>query len=415
MRGQQPDVNLTPGITKIFVGRQPICNKQLEVVAYELLFRSSEANYADFKDENCATSQIIVNAFIDIGLDRIVNDKNAYINITHDIIMDGHLTEFDERRLGLEILEGVPVDDELVDAVRSLSQRGHTILLDDFIFHEDLIPLVEIADIIKIDVLQLDNEAIEEHVAILRKHDVELLAEKVEGPEMFEFCKNLGFDYFQGYFFCKPKVICGKRIPEGRLAIVQLLAKLQDPKTEFSDLEGFISKDVSMSYRLLRIINTAQYGLNRRVDSIKEALVILGFRAIRNWISLLSMSNIDGKPHELMVVAMVRGRMCELLAQKTGRRDHDSFFTVGLLSVLDALLDQPMDRVLKSLPISKEINTALLDHVGPLGEALTCALAYERGDWDKLVFDRVRRDSYTKIYLDSVRWADDVGEELKAA
>ncbi|HEC13498.1 MAG TPA: HDOD domain-containing protein [Acidiferrobacteraceae bacterium] len=415
MNGQQSSANLLSESKKIFVGRQPICNKQLEVVAYELLFRDSEANYANFSDENCATSQIIVNAVIDIGLDRIVNDKNAYINITRDIILGGQLTEFNERRLGLEILEGVPVDEKVVKAVQILSQRGHTILLDDFIFHEDLIPLVEIADIIKIDVLQLDKEAIGEHVDILQKHDVELLAEKIEGPEMFEFCKDLGFDCFQGYFFCKPKIIRGERIPADRLAIVQLLAKLQDPKTEFSELEKLVSKDVSMSYRLLRIINAAQYGLNRKVDSIKEALVILGFRAIRNWISLLSMSSIDGKPHELMVTAMVRAHMCELLAKEIDRKDFDTFFTVGLFSVLDALLDQPMDVVLKALPVSEEIKAALLGQEGPLGEALTCVLAYERGDWDKLIFDKVGRDAYGKLYLDAVKWADDVGRELKAA
>lgn len=398
----------------VFVGRQPIYTRQLDVFAYELLFRSGESNWADILDGDRATSQVILNTFMEIGLDTIVGQKPAFINLTRDFILQDYSQIFPAGRVVMEVLEDVLVDAELVEAVRRLSAQGYTIALDDFIYHERLQPLVEIADIIKVDVLALDHTALQEHVAILRQYQVKLLAEKVETQDEFKYCRDLGFDYFQGYFFCRPEVIKGQRMPANRLVTLQLLAKLQDPAADFRDLEELISRDVSLSYKLLRIINSAFYSLPRKVDSLGRALFMLGTRSITTWVSLIILAGIDDKPHELMVTAMMRAKMCELLAQALGQAGKDTFFTVGLFSALDALLDSPMEEILQSLPLSDHITAALLSYEGLLGAALRCVLAYERGDWHEVHCPSLDRAVITDAYLQAIAWATETSSRLAA-
>jgi EAL and modified HD-GYP domain-containing signal transduction protein len=396
----------------VFVGRQPIYNRQLEVFAYELLFRSGEGNQAGVLDGDQATSQVVLNTFVEIGLEAIVGSKQAFINLTRDFILQDYSQVFPTDRVVVEVLENIPVDAELIEAVRELSAKGYTIALDDFIYRESLRALVEIADIVKVDILAQDRLALQEHVAVLRQYNVKLLAEKVETQDDFRYCKDLGFDYFQGYFFCKPEVIKGHRIPANRLVTLQLLAKLQDPETDFEELESIVSRDVSLSYKLLRVVNSAFYSLTRKVDSIRHALLLLGTRFITSWVSLIILAGIDDKPHELMITAMVRAKMCELLAQALGRRNKDTFFTVGLFSALDALMDSSMEEVLGSLPLSDEIKAALLEYEGSLGAVLRCVLAYERSNWEEVCYLGLDRGTITRAYLEAIAWATKADDQL---
>jgi c-di-GMP phosphodiesterase len=396
----------------VFVGRQPIYDRQLDVYAYELLFRSGEGNHAGVMDGDQATSQVILNTFMEIGLETIVGPNLAFINLTRDFILQDYSPVFPAGRVVMEVLEDIPVDAELVEAVRRLSSRGYLIALDDFMYHERLQPLVEVADIIKVDVLTLDQATLQEHVIALRQYKVKLLAEKVETQDHFKYCRELGFDYFQGYFFCKPEVIKGHRVPANRLVTLQLLAKLQDPETDFADLEKVISRDVSLSYKLLRVVNSAFYALPRKVESLRQALLLLGTRNIATWVSVILLSGIDDKPHELMVTAMVRAKMCELLAQVLGQRSKEAFFTVGLFSALDALLDSPMEDILKSLPLSDDITAAILSYEGMLGAALQCVLAYERGDWDNVHCAALDSTSITDTYLQAIAWTSRANDSL---
>jgi c-di-GMP phosphodiesterase len=396
----------------VFVGRQPIYDRQLDVYAYELLFRSSESNHARVTDGDRATSQVILNTFLELGLETIVGPKLAFINLTRGFILQDYSPVFPAGRVVLEVLEDIPVDAELVEAVSRLSSQGYLIALDDFIYHERLQPLVEVADIIKVDVLALDDVALREHAATLRQYKVKLLAEKVETQDRYKYCRNLGFDYFQGYFFCKPEVIRGQRVPGSRLVTLQLLAKLQEPDTTFGDLEQIISRDVSLSYKLLRVVNSAFYALPQKVDSLRQALLRLGTRQITTWVSLILLSGFDEKPHELMVTAMVRAKMCELLARALGRSSTEMFFTVGLFSALDALTDSPMEEVLKSVPLSDEITAALLSNAGMLGEALRCVLAYERGDWDAVHCFGLDGTTITDAYLQAITWTTETSDTL---
>ncbi|MEO5573477.1 MAG: HDOD domain-containing protein [Gammaproteobacteria bacterium] len=398
----------------VFVGRQPIYNRQLEVFAYELLFRSGVNNHAIFDDGDQATSQVILNTFMEIGLENIVGEKMAFINLTRTFILGSYLFPFPQTRIGLEILEGIRVDADIVESVRKLSEQGYLIVLDDFVYHENLLPLVEMADIIKLDILALGRDGVREHLEILKKYKIEILAEKVETQDDFEFCKRLGFNYFQGYFFCQPNVIKGQRIPVNRLATLQLLAKLQDPDTEMQELEALISQDVSMSYKLLRCVNSSVYGLPTRVESIHQAVMLLGQPGLKAWASLITLSSIDDKPHELFQTALIRAKMCELLAGARQDSDKESYFTVGLFSVLDALMDVPMPELLNTLPVSADIKQALLHHQGALGIILQCVLAYERGDWDNVNCLGLTHEQITHAYLDAVAWSNQAGKELLA-
>ena len=282
----------------------------------------------------------------------------------------------------------------------------------DFEYAPGTEPLLEIADIVKIDVLNLSPSQVEEQVRIVRPYDAVLLAEKVETTEHYEFCKDLGFDLFQGYFLCRPNVLGGHRIPANRLATLRLLAKLQDPHVELEALEKIIREDLSLSYKLLRLINSAYYGLPQKVESIKQTLVLLGLHHIRAWVSLLTLSSLDDKPDELMATAMIRAKMCEQLAERAGILSADVYFTAGLFSTLDALLDMSMEDIMEQLPLAAELTAALLDREGSMGMALDCVVAYERGEWDAVVFRDLEPHDIRGAYLEAVEWSQSAGREI---
>jgi len=394
-----------PPIYEVFVGRQPIYTQQLDVFAYELLFRTGDLQHAGVTDGNQATAHVLVNTFLELGLDTLVGSKRAFVNLTRDFLLQDYSLVFPADRVVLEVLEDVEVDDDVLAALRNLSAQGYSIALDDFFYQEHLRPLVELADIIKIDVLASGRTTVAEHVKLLRHYDVQLLAEKVETQEDFTYYKTLGFEYFQGYFFCRPDVVKGQRSPTNRLVILELLAKLQSPETTFHALEALISRDVSLSYKVLRAANAAIYTGARKVESIHQALQLVGLTAMTNIVSLFLLANIDDKPHELLITAMVRAKMCEQLAKRMQQSNSATFFTVGLLSVLDAFMDRPMPAILPTLPLADEIVAALLAHEGRLGATLRCVLAYERGDWETVQNLGCPRDLLVKTYLEALMWA----------
>ena len=400
------------GIRKIFIGRQPIYDRRLQVYAYELLYRSGEENTAGMPDGDQATSQVILNAFTEIGIEHLVGPHFAFINLTRGFIVGDNPLPLPHGKVVLEVLENIEVDEVLIDAVRKLSQQGFLIALDDFIFHERLRPLIDVADIVKIDIRALHRDTVREHVTELRRHKARLLAEKVETQEEFEYFKELGFDYFQGYFFSRPKVIKRHAIPPNRLAILRLLSRLHDPQVDVKELEDLISQDVSLSYKVLRSINSAFFGLPKKIESLRQAIVYLGNQSIKTWVTLISLAGIDDKPHELLTVALVRAKMCELLATQLHLPDKDTFFMVGLFSALDAMMDAPLEQVVESLPLTPDVVDALLNHEGQAGQALHCTLAYERGDWAEVGCAHAEENIIMQAYLDAVSWADQAVKEL---
>ncbi len=391
----------------IFIGRQPIYDKKLQLMAYELLFRDSESNRASFHDGDQATSAVILNTFTEFGLERIVGQHRAFINLTRGFLLGEYPLPLSSERVVLEILEDIRIDDEIIAAVRGLAKNGFAIALDDFIYHPDLQPLVDVADYIKLDVLDMDRQTVREHVELLRRQPLKLLAEKVETQDDFAFCKELGFDYFQGYFFCKPNIIKGRRTPTNQLAMLRLLSKLNNPDIPIEELEALIIQDVALTYRLLRYINSAQFTTNRNIDSVRKALLMLGLKTLRSLASLVVMSRVDDKPSELVTTALVRARLCEQLAKHLGEPQLDRYFTTGLFSILDALLDLSMDDILDALPLANEIKAALLHHEGELGRVLRCTVACDQGDWSK-VDCTIDAERLREIYLEAIVWADEI-------
>ncbi|WP_149494815.1 EAL and HDOD domain-containing protein [Roseiconus lacunae] len=396
---------------KAFVGRQPIFTPAQEVYGYELLFRSSETSAADFRDGDHATATVLMSAFTDIGLQTLVNDKRAFINTTRNLLVDGTLSCLPQDRMVLEVLEDVDPEPEILHALRELRETGYTIALDDFVYRPELEPLVELADLIKIEFPAIANEDLAEHVSRLREHGVKtILAEKVETQEDFELCRDIGCDLFQGYFFSKPQVISRGKMQSNVAAVIRLVSELQDPNITPTDVEAIIQMDANLSYRLLRFVNSAAAGTTRKIGSLRQATALMGIHRLRSLASMLILTGLDEKkPKELINLAMTRAKTCELLANSSDSAHPERFYTVGLFSVLDAMLDQPMEDVLESLPLETEINDALLDQSGPMGEILRSVLNYETGTASQ---STIGFTTVADAYQQSLQWLSESGQTL---
>lgn len=395
----------------VFVARQPIFDRDLDVFAYELLFRRADMASADVIDGDRATSEVILNAFTVIGLTELVGVHRAFINMTRSFLLREQGVTLPADRVVLEVLEDVDPDAALVDALREWASRGYLISLDDFVFHESRLPLIELADVIKVEITALTPTQLAEHVRLLRPYKAKLLAEKVETREQYELCHRLGFDYFQGYFLERPNVLRGTSIPTGHLPALSLLAALNRPDVEVNELEDIVSRDVSLSYKLLRYLNSPLFPVKRRIESLRQALVYLGKQELQAWASLLILSSVPDKPQELMTTLMVRAKMCELLAQRLGLANPKSYFTIGLFSGLDALMDAPLAVVLQHVSLSDDVAAALLHRAGNGGRVLDCVLSYEHANWPRIAEMDIQADAVIESYVQAVQWANRAAAE----
>lgn len=389
----------------VFVARQPIFDQRLKVCGYELLFRAGNDTVANIIDGTNATSEVIINAFLEIGMQNLTDGKQAYINLTRDYLDGTVAIPLEPADVVLEVLEDIKVDDELIASLKNLSAKGFTIALDDFEFDEDKQPLLEIIDIVKIDMMIMTPEILDKNLPHLKESGVKLIAEKVETQQDFDNCLALGFDMFQGYFFSKPNVLSGKTLPSNKLAILELVARLQAPDCDFNELEEIISQDVGISYRLMRILNSAFYSSLGKVESIQQALMVLGLNTIRNWVTVLALTNITNKPVELFINSLQRAKMCMELGERTEGTRPDTCFTVGLFSVLDAMMDRPIEELLARLPFSEDIVDALTRHEGVMGRLIKIVLDYEHGHWQEIEYLQIPANELRTMYFDSLNWA----------
>jgi c-di-GMP phosphodiesterase len=382
-----------------FAARQPIYDRALGVHAYELVFRAG--------DTEVAIAGTVVTSFADIGLDALVGGRPGFVNVTRDFVMHGLATLLPAGRVALELHHPDVLDPQVLAELTRLSGLGYTIVLDDFVMRDDSRPLLEVAHYLKLDVQAFTPDQLAEQVAGLKPYNVKLIATGIDDHTTFEFCNEAGFDYFQGYFFCRPRAVAGNGIPANRLAQMRMMAVLHDPDCELDALEHAICNDLGLSIRLLRWINSAYFLLPRKVSSVREALMLLGVRNVRSWALLMTLAGIEDQPGELIRTAMMRAKMCELVAQALDRADADAHFTVGLFSVVDAFMNTSMRDVLSELPLSPEVSDALLERSGHLGEVLDWVLTYERGRFECLTpsprADAVLRDAYVV----ALRFADE--------
>ncbi|MCJ8273859.1 MAG: HDOD domain-containing protein, partial [Psychrosphaera sp.] len=390
----------------IVLARQPIFDNDLNTYAYELLFRSDLSNESGVTEFNgdLATSQVINHTFMEFGIERVLGNKLGFINLTRAFLTGEIPIPFDNKQLVLEILEDIVVDDEIINAVKKLSAQGFTIALDDFIYHEDLKPLIALADIIKIDLLALTEQELIEHVEILKQEKVKLLAEKVETEAQYQLCKQLGFDYYQGYFFCKPTLLDDKPLPDNKVAALRLLNSLQDPDSTIDEIESLISQDISLSFKLLRCLNSAAFALPKKVESLRQGVVYLGLKTIKSWATIIAFSGIETSTSELMSTALIRAKMAESLAPAFNC-DANTGFMAGLFSPLDAMLLKPMPELLKTLPMEENIKAALEEFEGELGQLLLFIISYEQGDL-AVVPKNISIAELNQTYLTATEWAN---------
>jgi len=389
----------------VFIGRQTIFNRKMETHAYELLYRENDSGGVNITDGDLATSRVILNAFMEIGLERIVGPHLAFINLTRNFFVDKPPIPFEKEKIVLEILEDIEVDQELIETVANLSAEGYQFALDDFEFEPQWEPLLPYAAIIKVEIPAIDPNKVESQIQHLRQYDVKLLAEKIETEKEYQTYLDLGFDYFQGYYFSRPQIIKGQRLEENQLVALQLLAQLNSPTATVNDIQELISHDVALSYKILRHVNSASVSLPRKLDSISEAVVYIGRERIRAWANLIILSQTGDKPQELLFTALVRAQTCEQLIQHSNRGNSQAAFTAGLLSTLDLLLGIPQKEILQELPVSEEIKDAILKRSGPIGEAISCILAYENQHWDQTQFKGLSSTEISDIYLNSTHQA----------
>jgi c-di-GMP-related signal transduction protein len=397
----------------IYLARQPIFNRQQKVVAYELLYRSNEENYNPEPDSNRATAEVIASSFLNIGLDKLTRRKKAFINFTKQLLEDNTAYLLPKDLVAIEITEDIVPDQKTFDACEELNAKGYSLVLDDFNLASKFISLLHLIEIVKVDYQQTDRTERSEIVEYLRERDKKLLAEKVETVNDYGNAMSSGYDYFQGYFFCEPSIVIGREIPSTKLHNLQLLQEIYKAEIDFDRVETLIKLDPSLSYKLLRFINSIAFPVRFPIRSIRQAMALLGQQEMIKWASLVALRNVGyDKPDELIVTAVSRARFCESVALATSMKNRSAdLFLTGLLSLLDTFLDQPMENILKELPLAEEIKSALLGQDGDFKNILDLVLLYEKGSWEKAFeiaatkynLDEVEVMSY---YLESLELAD---------
>ncbi len=398
---------------ELLIARQPIYNRTQHVYGYELLYQPGKDSKLTSASDDVVASQVVLEALTEIGIDNLVGQRSALVRLSRGFIIGKYPLPLPENRLLVEVPIDVGADAEVVDGIQFLARQGYTIVLSDYVYSEATLPLLALANIVKLDVQAMREEVLRYHVSVLQEHPhLKLLADNIDIPDDYEVCRELGFDYFQGHFFSRPKLVRRSRMPSNQLVLMRLLAEVQRPDVNIPKLETMISQDVGLSYKLLRHINSAFFSLPKPVESIQKAVVFLGTKVIQKWTTLLVLSRVEDKPAELMVTALVRAKMCEILAKAVKYEHEDSCFTVGLLSVLEALLDMPMEKVLAMLTLTDEVNQALLRFEGVPGQLFKVALHYESGEWQQLDYPELDEDIIMDAYLQSVAWASEACSAL---
>ena len=395
-------------LINIYIGRQPIFNRNLEVIAYELLFRgNTENNYAMILGQDTASAQVMMNIFGEMGVAEVLGKHKGFINFTEGLLLKDYQPFFPKKKVVIEVLEDVHVTSELIDALKILKGQGFKIALDDYVFNPELEVLESFADYIKVDILEVGPKALVEHSKRLKSKGIKLLAEKVETRKQYEFCMKLGFDLFQGYFFAKPVIIEGKRLPQNKLTTLELLASVYDPDVDMNKLSKIIGKDISLSQKLLKFVAETS-GPELRISSIHDAVLRFGLNRLKSWASMLVLSGVDDKPFELFITSLTRAKFCELVAERMGKNRTESYFTVGLFSCLDAVMDSNLETLLGKLGLEDSLEKALLKEEGEHGLVLALVKGLEKGRTDMNLPDDLNASEVSSCYLEAMKFAENI-------
>ena len=383
--------------------RQPILNRSLELHAYEFLYRP-------IKDEkqqaHSLTAEVVASSALDLGLQKAANNHFVFINISYEDLFSPLIEALPSEQVILELLEDIQPDAKLIERTQELSNKGFSFALDDFVYSPDWDPLIELASIIKFDLTVTSIEVNKALIEKLQPCAIQFLAEKIETFDEFNAYKQIGCELFQGYFFSKPELMQGRTVSASTLAITQLLADINQPDISVTELVNTIEKDPNLTHMLLKYLNSASFSFKNPIEQIQQAIVILGIDETKKWVTLISLRSIPSKPLELIKHALVRAKLAEHIALEKTKAHPSSFFLMGLLSTLDALLDMTMKEALKLMPLKSEIIDALVEQKGEMGDVLKIIIKHEQQlHWPI-------GNNYSNEYLKACQWADDASSSL---
>jgi EAL and modified HD-GYP domain-containing signal transduction protein len=388
----------------VAVSRQPILDHLERIVAFELLTPAGA-------DPREGTAAVLTDALADIGLAKLAGTRPVHIDVTREFLLALRPLPFTPDRVILEVAADQPADDALLVVLGEARDAGFQVALDRF-DGDEANPLLDVADSVKLHIATLDEEAIENAVNVARGRGLHLIADGVQSREAYGFCRGLGFDAFQGQYFAEPVVVHGASAPTYRLRALSMLA--MNESTSFEQLERVITEDPGLSFKLMKLANSAFFGGRHRVGSVRQALMTLGSVAVRRWATLLVLAGVNDRPSHLLELGLLRARLCELVAARTPGAEPERAFTVGLFSIVDALLGTRMHLLLDDLPFDERTSRALGEHVGPEGHVLAGVLAYERGDFEDCASSGVSLVDIARAYGEALDWTDGALLQLTA-
>ena len=406
--------------SKLFIGRQPILDRQKRTFAYELLYRAGNKNTFPDISGSQATIKLLENSFCNLGIDRITGGKPAFINFSKSLLVSD-LTFLDPKGVVIEVLENVSVDEDLVNTVVGLKENGFRIALDDFEPSRELNSLLPLADFVKMDWLASPLPEIKDICRDLAGTNTRLIAEKIETPDHFSTAYKLGFDYFQGFFFAKPVILRGKHLKPARKTRLRLMAAVNHSDMDMERIYALLVKDPALSIKVLRLVNSASVGLPEEISSIRQAVLLLGERKLKQWLAIIFLSSISrGKPDALFNAAVVRAGFSEKIAGLLGRPEiGPPAFMAGLLSLVEALFSIPAEKVLQGLPLSAEIIDAVIFKKGFLYPLILLAEACEKADMNFIrrfaASSGASIDRIGQCWIDAVSWAAESTQGLESA
>ncbi|MDO6692367.1 HDOD domain-containing protein [Aliiglaciecola sp. 3_MG-2023] len=402
-----------------YIARQAIFDKQLHVFAYELLFRDGEDNAIPDIESNEKTAKIIANSHFSLGIEEITDGKGAFINFQTDTLLYRFPTMLEPHTVIVELASNTEVSKTLIEACRHIKGLGYRFAISEYDFDAKWDPLLAIINFIKIDVTNTDLTLVENNKSRFDQGKIKLVATEVESQTLFTRCSELGFDFYQGYFFAKPETHRQKNIPSAKLNLLDLMRESANQEFDFDKIRQIVEKDVALSFMLLRFINNPIMNKRNKINSLSHALNYMGEVEIKKFIALVAIANLsDEKPTELIRLSLARAKLCELISLAKQNADNPpKGYLVGLFSLLDALLDQDMSKLLRKLPLSDDLNDALNGVNGQLRDYLVVARAFEYGDWKgvshhstKLELDQ---DMLHSFYNESIKWASALASSIR--
>lgn len=399
----------------VFVARQSIFDKKNNVIAYELLFRNGYENAYNSTDGNKATLNVISNSFYEFDFKTITDNKRAFINFTEDLIKDEIATILPPEHVVIEILETIEPTDEVVSACKKLKEQGFILALDDFVFDPKYNRLIEIVDIIKVDFIitkGFDRKKIFELLKI--NSNIKFLAEKIETIEEYNEAIYYGYEYFQGYYFSKPIILSTHSVSHNKNTALEILRLINAKDFSFVDLESLILRDVGLSYKLTKLINSSAFYLKNKIKSIKYALAFLGEKEVVKWLYVVLLNDLKGRnPDELIRISLQRAKLCELICNLSAYREKNfSAYMTGLFSVMDAILNCSMEAIINDIYVADEVKDALMGEGNVLNIILQLAVNFEKGEWEeaeKYASEiEVDINDISELYLETIKWVDSI-------